>query len=162
MSGNLLLRYANYNKWANQRITNAIVSAGETVADTEMKSSFNTVRKTIYHIYDSQHTWIMRIQNKPYSWPPSKDFKGDLNEFSKLLIESSQEWINYISNLNDVDFKKIISYKNTKGIDHQTPLEEIIMHCFNHSTYHRGQLVTMLRQAGVNSFEPMDFIAFVR
>ncbi|HNC33623.1 MAG TPA: DinB family protein, partial [Bacteroidia bacterium] len=108
MSGNLLLRYANYNKWANQRITNAIVSAGETVADTEMKSSFNTVRKTIYHIYDSQHTWIMRIQNKPYSWPPSKDFKGDLNEFSKLLIESSQEWINYISNLNDEDFKKII------------------------------------------------------
>lgn len=88
MSGNLLLRYANYNKWANQRITNAIVSAGETVADTEMKSSFNTVRKTIYHIYDSQHTWIMRIQNKPYSWPPSKDFKGDLNEFSITLIAS--------------------------------------------------------------------------
>ena len=33
MSENLLLRYANYNKWANQRITNAIVSAGEAAAD---------------------------------------------------------------------------------------------------------------------------------
>ena len=162
MSENLLLRYANYNKCANQRITNAIVSAGEAAADIEMKSSFSTVRKTIYHIYDSQHTWIMRIQNKPYSWPPSKDFKGNLMEFSKLLTESSQDWINYIDNLNNQDFKKIISYKNTKGIDHQTPLEEIIMHCFNHSTYHRGQLVTMLRQVGLNSFEPMDFIAFVR
>jgi len=162
MSGNLLLRYANYNKWANQRITNAIVSAGEAAADIEMKSSFSTVRKTIYHIYDSQHTWIMRIQNKPYSWPPSKDFKGDLVEFSKLLTESSQDWINYIDALNNQDLQKIISYKNTKGIDHQTTLEEIIMHCFNHSTYHRGQLVTMLRQVGLNSFEPMDFIAFVR
>lgn len=162
MSGNLLLRYANYNKWANQRITNAILSAGEAAADIEMKSSFSTVRKTIYHIYDSQHTWIMRIQNKPYSWPPSKDFKGDLVEFSKLLTESSQDWINYIDTLNNQDLQKIISYKNTKGIDHQTPLEEIIMHCFNHSTYHRGQLVTMLRQVGLNSFEPMDFIAFVR
>ena len=162
MSENLLLRYANYNKWANQRITNAIVSAGEAAADIEMKSSFSTVRKTIYHIYDSQHTWIMRIQNKPYSWPPSKDFKGNLMEFSKLLTESSQDWINYIDNLNNQDLKKIISYKNTKGIDHQTPLEEIIMHCFNNSTYHRGQLVTMLRQVGLNSFEPMDFIAFVR
>ena len=162
MSENLLLRYANYNKWANQRITNAIVSAGEAAADIEMKSSFSTVRKTIYHIYDSQHTWIMRIQNKPYSWPPSKDFKGNLMEFSKLLTESSQDWINYIDNLNNQDLKKIISYKNTKGIDHQTPLEEIIMHCFNHSTSHRGQLVTMLRQVGLNSFEPMDFIAFVR
>ncbi len=162
MSGNLLLRNANYNKWANQRITNAILSAGEAAADIEMKSSFSTVRKTIYHIYDSQHTWIMRIQNKPYSWPPSKDFKGDLMEFSKLLTESSQDWINYIDTLNNQDLQKIISYKNTKGIDHQTPLEEIIMHCFNHSTYHRGQLVTMLRQVGLNSFEPMDFIAFVR
>ena len=112
MSENLLLRYANYNKWANQRITNAIVSAGEAAADIEMKSSFSTVRKTIYHIYDSQHTWIMRIQNKPYSWPPSKDFKGNLMEFSKLLTESSQDWINYIDNLNNQDFKKIISYKN--------------------------------------------------
>ena len=41
MSGNLFFRYANYNTWANQRITNAIVSAGEVAADIEMKSSFN-------------------------------------------------------------------------------------------------------------------------
>jgi uncharacterized damage-inducible protein DinB len=36
------------------------------------------------------------------------------------------------------------------------------MHVFNHGTYHRGQLVTMLRQVGVTEIPQTDYIAFVR
>jgi uncharacterized damage-inducible protein DinB len=33
---------------------------------------------------------------------------------------------------------------------------------FNHATYHRGQLVTMLRQIGAEKIPATDFAAFVR
>jgi len=33
---------------------------------------------------------------------------------------------------------------------------------FNHSTYHRGQLVTMMRQLGETNVPVTDFIAFAR
>jgi uncharacterized damage-inducible protein DinB len=38
----------------------------------------------------------------------------------------------------------------------------VLHHIFNHSTYHRGQLVTMLRQLGSKDIPATDFIAFVK
>ena len=35
-------------------------------------------------------------------------------------------------------------------------------HVVNHATYHRGQIVTMLRQLGATPPKPMDLIAFYR
>jgi uncharacterized damage-inducible protein DinB len=33
----------------------------------------------------------------------------------------------------------------------------MMLHVFNHGTYHRGQLVNMLRQLGIEKIPPTDF-----
>ncbi|MGZ3851281.1 MAG: DinB family protein [Flavisolibacter sp.] len=38
----------------------------------------------------------------------------------------------------------------------------MLLHAFNHGTYHRGQLVNMLRQLGVDKIPGTDFIAWSR
>ncbi|HYV42997.1 MAG TPA: DinB family protein [Thermoanaerobaculia bacterium] len=40
------------------------------------------------------------------------------------------------------------SYVNVKGETWPYPLHEMLVHVVNHSTYHRGQVATMLRQLG--------------
>ena len=56
--------------------------------------------------------------------------------------------------LNDV-----VEYKNTKGETWRYPLWQQLHHVVNHSTYHRGQVTTMLRQLGA---EPLgtDFLVY--
>lgn len=63
--------------------------------------------------------------------------------------------------LKNLDLNKIISYTNTKGQDFSNSIRDILFHIINHSTYHRGQIATELKQSG---FEPLitDFIFYKR
>ncbi len=48
------------------------------------------------------------------------------------------------------------------GTAYFNSVEEIIMHVMNHGTYHRGQLITMLRMVGFTAVESTDFIRYLR
>ena len=43
----------------------------------------------------------------------------------------------------------VFQYYNSKKEHFKSPVYQMLMHVFNHGTYHRGQLVNMLRQLGV-------------
>jgi uncharacterized damage-inducible protein DinB len=43
-----------------------------------------------------------------------------------------------------------IRYRDMKGNKHKRPLGELLQHVFNHQTHHRGQVTTLLFQAGVD------------
>ena len=60
------------------------------------------------------------------------------------------------------DFIKDVHYKSLKGIPFSQPLYQLLLHVFNHATYHRGQLVTILRQLDVQNIPQTDFIAWSR
>ena len=53
-------------------------------------------------------------------------------------------------------------YKNTKKDQFKQPVYEMLLHLFNHQTYHRGQLITMLRQSGETNIPNTDLISFLR
>jgi uncharacterized damage-inducible protein DinB len=49
---------------------------------------------------------------------------------------------------SDADLTYVLPYKNMKGEAFEQEVKEIVLHINNHGTYHRGQLVTMLRHWG--------------
>lgn len=154
--------FADYNYWANARIIKSILEAGEERADMEINSSFPSVRKTLYHIYDAENVWLLRMKGLSYAWPPSQFFKGNLKEFCELLLKNSNDFKEYVNGLIEKDFIREVFYSNSKGVAFSTSVKDSITHCMNHSTYHRGQLVTMLRITGHTRFEPLDYIGYVR
>ena len=42
------------------------------------------------------------------------------------------------------------------------PVSGIVIHCMNHSTFHRGNLITMMRNMGMLEFPATDFIDYLR
>ena len=61
----LLLQYTKYNLWANTKLLGFIESAAAkdpAVLDKEIPSSFNTLRKTLYHIYYAENIWYKRLR----------------------------------------------------------------------------------------------------
>ncbi len=146
-----------YNQWANAKLFAAIPIE---LADVEIKSSFNSIRKTVYHLWDAETVWLERMMDKPLTpWPASAQFTGTFEEaFAKI---KEQEDI-YTQFIEQIDLSQHIIYKNLKGQDFSNTYFEILSHVFNHSTFHRGQLVTMLRQAGVTEIPQTDLIAYYR
>jgi uncharacterized damage-inducible protein DinB len=147
-----------YNTWANELICDHILKVSDK-ADLSIESSFPSLRKTLYHIWDAQVIWITRMHGESLKGFPSRDFTGTLEEACKGINGSSKE----ITSLVEANEKeKIITYHTLKGEVFSSTIEEIATHVVNHGTYHRGQLVTMLRQAGFKELRSTDFIGFCR
>ncbi|MFN8286480.1 MAG: DinB family protein [Chitinophagales bacterium] len=155
-------RHLQYNVWATNKIAEALALLNEDLWDKEVVSSFPSVRKTVFHIWDAEQIWIKRIQDEsPADWP-SKNFAGTTADIIKGFTESSSSVAAFIEGQPESFWDKIFTYKNMKGVEFSTRPDEMLYHLVNHATFHRGQLVTMLRQLGVTQFAQQDLIAYVR
>ncbi|MEI9934102.1 MAG: DinB family protein [Ferruginibacter sp.] len=74
----------------------------------------------------------------------------------------SKQWQEWATTVTEEALLQLFSYKTFKGDPFTQPLYEVVFHVFNHSTYHRGQLVTILRQLGVEKIPSTDLIVFYR
>lgn len=74
---------------------------------------------------------------------------------------SSREFVALVEKCK-ADYSGMVSYKTLDGKEFKNTVEEVVTHCMNHGTYHRGQLITMLRQAGHTKVGSTDYIRFAR
>jgi uncharacterized damage-inducible protein DinB len=155
----LLTQYTAYNLWANTIFADLLKGLEPALLDKEVISSFPSLRKTVHHIWDAELIWISRLKNQTISWPPTAQFKSPgIHEF----VNASASFDEFVR-LEDEEFlMETTVYKNIKGQEFSNPNAGIIMHVMNHSTFHRGQLVTMLRNLGHTQIPSTDLIAFLR
>jgi len=156
------LSLVSYNAWANHKLALIIIDSGDDAALLLQKSSFASIRETAFHIWDAEGIWMKRLKGESLDEWPSKNFAGATKDGLHLMVDGSRDYINYVESLNEKDFSTVIHYTNIKGAGFQNSIEEILAHVMNHSTFHRGQLVTMLRGAGCANLKTTDLIAFYR
>jgi len=158
----ILLQYAAYNIWANRKIIECINNLSDDQINREISSSFSSIYKTVLHMLDAENIWWQRVKLVEHIERPSDTFTGTFEELSKKIDAQSKQWEEWVSNASDNQLNHVFSYQNTKKEQFKQPVFEMLMHIFNHNTYHRGQLVTMLRQLGAEKIPPTDFIVFAR
>lgn len=151
----------SFNRWANARMRGAAAALNEDDFTRDLKSSFPSVRDTLLHIMSSEWVWLSRwLGTSPTSMPP------EWNDYTRAQIEA--EWVAleaahaaFVGNLSDPDLDRTIHYLNFRGEAYAQPLWQLLRHMVNHSTYHRGQVTTMLRQLGHDA-AATDLVAFYR
>ena len=77
------------------------------------------------------------------------------------LEEMDRYYLEYVAKLTPADLERIIRYKSLAGEEFSNPLWQILHQLSNHATYHRGQVVTLLRQLGAKAVST-DLIGFYR
>lgn len=155
-----LKQLVSYNWWANSRIAEVLIKLDNAELDKEISSSFSSIRKTVFHIWDAEFIWLSRINGVSLSAFPSKTYGKEVA--IDAFLTCSRDFESSVKNAPDSFFFKSCTYKNLQQKEFTNSHAEIIIHCMNHSTYHRGQLVTLLRQIGIVELPSTDFIAFLR
>ena len=155
-------KHLQYNAWANQKTVEILKGVDDVALDTELKSSFPTIRKTLMHVWDAQQIWLLRLEGQPTTKWPSQDFTGDTAELYRRYLEDSKAIADFIAAKDRAFLDSHISYKNMKGLEFTSNVEDILFHVVNHGTFHRGQIITMLRELGFTSFPSQDLIAYLR
>jgi uncharacterized damage-inducible protein DinB len=158
----LLADYAAYNLWANETITNAIMDMDETTHQQIVKSSFPNLYATVLHLWDAESIWWQRIKQHEQLLIPSKVFNPNMKEAVNGLLQQSADWKQWIATCSEDELKKSFAYTNLKGEAFHSAVWQTVHHLFNHGTYHRGQLVTMMRELGATVIPSTDFIHWYR
>ncbi len=154
----LMKRYAAYNLWANQQMAEWLEKATEEAFDKEIESSFKSLKTTLSHIWNAEYLWLQIMKGEEVENSPAKDFEGSKEEFLKAWLVESEKFSEYVSGMSAEQFQDKIPRSSTNGM---MRMVDMIQHCMNHSTYHRGQLITMGRQAGLSAPPRTDFIYYV-
>lgn len=152
----LMHEYARYNLWANTRFVARLKAEPDAVLDAPVPSSFPNLRKTLLHIRDAENAWTCRLKNEEVPWPADVDLAiSSLLPFSKRLHDLV---LGYDEQLLDEQR----SYKTLKGDPQRSLVWRMLHHCFNHSTQHRGQIITQMRALGLGDIPANDLVVYQR
>ncbi len=146
-----LTKINKYNTWANDLLIHSLRS---------QEINDESVLKLLSHIVHSESVWMMRLKGEDYS---NKNFWKvlSLTECNRLSQENSKRYSDYLKEKSDNDLERLITYKNSEGIEYSNSIEDILFHIFYHSGYHRGQIAKEVRNLGK---EPVytDYIEYIR
>lgn len=157
----ILVQFAAYNLWANQQLAKLIDNLEEGLADKEIISSFCSVSLTLRHLRDVEWIWWQRLKLVETIFP-LEEKKQTVAEINKELISYSIQWKEWVDKSTVAAFEHEFLYRNSKKEQYKQPVYQMLLHLFNHQTYHRGQLVTILRQIGIYKIPATDFIEWSR
>jgi uncharacterized damage-inducible protein DinB len=159
MNKNYFLELAQYNIWANQKMIDWLSQINEVQWSQKLIGSFESIEATAVHTAGAEKIWFERLINQANPFL-TQTFKGNKNDLIEIWKNASENLKNYISEASEGDLMENFAYKNLKGQDFARVKYQAIAHVFNHSTYHRGQLVNYLRQVGFTDISSTDLIYF--
>ncbi|MBI1872743.1 MAG: DinB family protein [Acidobacteria bacterium] len=143
-----ILELYRYNTWANGRVLDAASRLSSEALLKDLGSSFPSVRDTLVHISGAEWVWLQRWRgSSPKALPSAWDFPT-LDAVKTRWIEIERDQAAYLRTLTEEALDTEIPYINFKGQPFKYPLWQQLSHVVNHSTYHRGQVTTMVRQLG--------------
>lgn len=154
---------ADYNAWMNKRTYEAAGRLSPSDLAIDRKAFFGSILGTLNHLVVGDTLWLKRFATHPAGYPaldairalpmPTSldallftDFPA-LAAHRKMLDGAICGWA---ASVTDADLAQTLRYKNTKGIESNRLFFSLALHFFNHQTHHRGQVSTLLFQAGVD------------
>ncbi len=169
-----------YNRWANLRMFGVLEKLSEEQFTTQRQSSFPSIWESVFHIFAAEWIWVKRWTGKsPVVTEPVKGVSFDtwktlrsegvppplnlatvaeLRAFCDSLHEERQK---FIAGLDENQLHAPVSFKDMSGNPYAEPLVQLMQHVVNHGTYHRGQITTLLREAGAETIS-LDMLYFFR
>ncbi len=160
MNTNDIRTLYDYNRWANARTIEAASKLTPEQFTTDLQSSHRSVRDTLAHILAGEWIWLERWKGtSPKALLDPADFPN-VESVKSRLDAVDAERARFINGLTDESLSQPITYTNTKGEQWTYSLGQMLQHVANHSSYHRGQVTTMLRQLGAEVL-PVDLLVFM-
>lgn len=149
----------SYNEWATARLMDA--TRGLTAAEfaRDMGTSHRSARGTLVHILWAEWIWLQRWRGESPRHVFAEDGYSDVDMIASEWGELARDQQDFIATLTDNHLLTRVSYENLQGERWEYTLAHMMQHVVNHSSYHRGQIVTLLRQLG-QSPPPTDFLVY--
>lgn len=152
---------ATYNQWMNARVCEACARLSAQELAAERGAFFGSVLGTLNHIAVADTVWLRRFSQHPARYaaleavdelprPVALDQKlhADLAGLSAYRERLDRLILDWIATVREPELDQVLEYHSMKGVAARKRFGDVLLHFFNHQTHHRGQVTTLLTQAG--------------
>ena len=137
-----------FNTWANQAVLDACEVLSNEEFTKDLRTSHTSIRGTLVHIMSAEWVWLQRwLGESPRALWPQEEFPN-LASVEARWIPLQQEQQTFIATLTEEQLAEKLAYINFKGQQFEYKIGRMMQHVVNHGSYHRGQVITLLRQLG--------------
>jgi len=145
----------DYTEWANDLAMDAANKLPDEGLRRDVGISHQSIFGTLVHMAGAEWIWLERWNGrspaKAEAWSLwSTESCGDLavlkDRWANLINERAQ----FVSQLDELRLAADLPFKLLSGDPSSMPLINQMQHVVNHATMHRGQIVGMIRQLGID------------
>jgi uncharacterized damage-inducible protein DinB len=152
---------AAYNVWAISRLADWLRTKPAALLEVEAASSFPGIKATLLHIRDVERSLLAQLQEVPVPFAEQPGSEDSLEDVLEKLVEHAALFEEYLQSLTEEELQEECYCKVMFVGEICRPRFEIIQHCLNHSTYHRGQVITIGHQVGLRDAPMTDYLFYV-
>ncbi|GAB2864218.1 DinB family protein [Pseudoduganella ginsengisoli] len=156
-------KMAEYNAWMNAKVYEAAARLPPAELAQDRGAFFGSILGTLNHLVVADTIWLKRFAAHPAQFTALDPVRALAlpQQLNAVLFTDLAEmtvhrvWLDgvisaFADALTEADLASSLHYANTKGVPFTRQLGGVMMHFFNHQTHHRGQVSTLLTQAGVD------------
>lgn len=143
---------ARYAQWMNTRLLTTVATLSREDRERDRGAFFGSIHETCNHLLWGDRIWMSRFTDEAYA--VGNYGRGMFEDFQVLSREraitdaSIVEWARV---LREDWLDGTLTYRSAMdGRERTLPRSLAVMHLFNHGTHHRGQLTTLMVQAGLD------------
>jgi uncharacterized damage-inducible protein DinB len=160
---------ARYNRWMNDKL----YAVAEKLTDAERKKDrgafFGSIHHTLNHLLLGDRVWLGRFTGAALQEGEmgpggirslDQELYADFDELRRARAQTDDEIDAFVGTLTEEKLTGNLRYLR-RGVVNEFPLWHAVVHLFNHQTHHRGQVTTLLVQAGQDP-GVTDLVAMLR
>jgi uncharacterized damage-inducible protein DinB len=154
---------ASYNQWMNRKVYEAAGKLTDAALAADRQAFFGSILGTLNHLVLGDTVWLKRFAEHPAVFPALLPLSAvatpvdlrqlafaDIRELSAQRAWLDQLILNWADSLQETDLDLHLHYHTMGGAAAEKVFFGLVAHFFNHQTHHRGQVTTLLSQAGVD------------
>jgi uncharacterized damage-inducible protein DinB len=153
-----------FRRWFDyEKDAHAKVLASLEAVPNELRGSreYEKALTLMGHIIAARRLWLHRLglaREAPREFFPQGI---NLSELAAQADAMHAAWTEYLKTLDDGALERVFEYRSQEGPRFRSSVEDILTQLFGHSSYHRGQIASLIRSIGA---EPAvtDFVFWTR
>ena len=143
---------ARYHRSMNERLYALCAKLPDAERKRDRGAFFGSIHGTLNHLLWGDRMCMGRFTGPPCTHPAfGSDMFADFDELAREREVTDGQILDWTSNLDTEWLASPLSYTSrVDGRKRTLPAEVAVIHMFNHGTHHRGQLTTLMKQAGID------------
>ena len=143
---------ARYNRWMNERMYAALAAMPDDERKRDRGAFFGSIHRTLDHILWGDRAWLGRFTGAPHGVAAyGADAHPDFAVLARERDDADRDILGWAGALTDDWLASTLEYRaSSDGNLRRVPAWIAATHLFMHATHHRGQVTTLMKQAGVD------------